>query len=417
VWTPDGKHLLFSGRDQFDSDWWVIPFDGGRAVKTEVSSALGRVGMTSRFFYLPGAWPAGSNPVFFSGQVESASNIWQIPISPRTWHVAGTPQRVTFGTATESAPTVSAAGTLAFAATNLTSAIWSLPADGNRAKVTGDMRLVTQGAALNYSPALTADGRKMVFASNRGGHLDVWTKDLEGGTEASVTSSPVDKANPKISPDASRIAYNVGIKVYLASTARGGEEMISEDCGSLLDWSPDGRYLLCLVHGSKTYTGLLNISSRRKTALLKHSLDGISAASFSPDMRWIAFTERKGPSVTTVMVSPLHGETAAPENEWITVSGLGRLGTWHDKVEWSPDGSLLYFTSDQDGFRCIWAQPLDPRTKRPAGPVIPVYHFHEARRSLANVGLGQMELCVMRDRIIFNLGDRTGNIWMSRPEK
>ena len=34
---------------------------------------------------------------------------------------------------------------------------------------------------------------------------------------------------------------------------------------------------------------------------------------------------------------------------------------------WSPDGNLLYFLSERDGFRCIWGQKLDPASKRPLG--------------------------------------------------
>jgi hypothetical protein len=34
---------------------------------------------------------------------------------------------------------------------------------------------------------------------------------------------------------------------------------------------------------------------------------------------------------------------------------------------WSPDSNLLYYLSKRDGFLCLWAQRLDPATKRPAG--------------------------------------------------
>jgi len=52
-----------------------------------------------------------------------------------------------------------------------------------------------------------------------------------------------------------------------------------------------------------------------------------------------------------------------PEN-WITVAAAN---TENDKPRWSPDGRTLYFTSLRDGFRCIWAQGLNPITKIPSG--------------------------------------------------
>ena len=53
---------------------------------------------------------------------------------------------------------------------------------------------------------------------------------------------------------------------------------------------------------------------------------------------------------------------------------------------WSPDGRFLYFISERDGFRCVWARPLDAATKRPIGDAFAVRHFHAARFSLKQVG-------------------------------
>ena len=46
---------------------------------------------------------------------------------------------------------------------------------------------------------------------------------------------------------------------------------------------------------------------------------------------------------------------------------------------WSPDASLLYFWSDRDGSPCLWAQRLDPATKRPTGAPLSIQHFHSQR--------------------------------------
>jgi hypothetical protein len=87
-----------------------------------------------------------------------------------------------------------------------------------------------------------------------------------------------------------------------------------------------------------------------------------------------------------------------------------------DKPRWSPDGNLLYFISDRDGFLCFWAQRLDPASKRPIGPPFSIYHFHGASRSMTNVGLGALEPAVARDTMTFNLAEVTGNIWMASLE-
>jgi hypothetical protein len=40
-----------------------------------------------------------------------------------------------------------------------------------------------------------------------------------------------------------------------------------------------------------------------------------------------------------------------------------------------------------------------------------IAHFHESRLSLANVGFSVLDTSVARDKIVFNLGEITGNIW------
>ena len=80
---------------------------------------------------------------------------------------------------------------------------------------------------------------------------------------------------------------------------------------------------------------------------------------------------------------------------------------------WSPDGTLLYYVSEADGFRCIRARRLDPATKRPIGQPFDVYHSHSARRSLMNAWFAWLEISVSPDKLFFNLGEPTGNIWMA----
>jgi hypothetical protein len=73
------------------------------------------------------------------------------------------------------------------------------------------------------------------------------------------------------------------------------------------------------------------------------------------------------------------------------------------------------FVSHRDGFGCLWAQRLDARTKHPVGPQFAIHHFHDTRLSMMNVGLGLLEIDVARDKIVFGLGELTGNIWSLGP--
>ena len=54
---------------------------------------------------------------------------------------------------------------------------------------------------------------------------------------------------------------------------------------------------------------------------------------------------------------------------------------------------------------------LDEDPLRRVGPPISIMHFHSARLSTANIGYGQLEIGAAADKIVFNLGELTGNIW------
>lgn len=72
---------------------------------------------------------------------------------------------------------------------------------------------------------------------------------------------------------------------------------------------------------------------------------------------------------------------------------------------------MIYAVMDRDGYPCFWAQSLHPLTKRPLGDPFAVLHIHSARRSLANQS--DMQFVVNRDKLVFSMGERTGNVWMA----
>src|SRR5207253_4948136 len=271
---------------------WIVPIDGGAAVNTGVRALLTRHGLSQ---WQLSDWIPETNQALVSATHGEASNVWRVPISVKTWQVAGDLQPVTFGAGMHQAASGSAAGLVAFESAALTSAIWTLPIDPNQAKVTGEMRPLTQTGSLNISPALSGDEKNLVFLSNRSGHMEVWMRDLVHNTENSVTASPPDKGLPKVNQDGSEVVYNEGGAVFLASVKGGSAEKICEGCGALLDWSPDGENLL-LMH--RTGTVLLNTVSRKHDVLLKPSKYQTAHASFSPDRRWIAFVMRIAPAKT-----------------------------------------------------------------------------------------------------------------------
>jgi eukaryotic-like serine/threonine-protein kinase len=136
---------------------------------------------------------------------------------------------------------------------------------------------------------------------------------------------------------------------------------------------------------------------------------------WSPDGQWITFfASIQGKTKTIVYVAPFTGDRGPDERAWIQITSDSTLDS---RPRWSPDGNWLYTLSDRDGYTCIWATPLDRRTKRPTGQPVAVFHSHGVRRSLRNANWVTQELSVARDKIIFGLGEITGNIWMTELAK
>jgi len=226
-----------------------------------------------------------------------------------------------------------------------------------------------------------------------------------------VTRMPVDHYTA-VSPDGTRVAYsfrqNGRMPILVVATSGGTPEQVCDDCGEVEAWAPDGDQILYVAPRDPSGVGLLKVGSSPDHGWLRSAGYGLYGPRLSSDGGWIAFngrTDRLAPA--RVLVARVQASIVAPEQEWIVVSQDG------DAPSWSPDASLLYFWSDRDGSPCLWAQRLDPGTKRPTGVPLGIQHFHSRGLSWRNLYLGAPDIAVAGDKIVFNLGEHTGNIWMA----
>jgi Tol biopolymer transport system component len=112
-----------------------------------------------------------------------------------------------------------------------------------------------------------------------------------------------------------------------------------------------------------------------------------------------------------VFVTPLDNWRAPQDpSQWIAITD----GQTPDRnAAWSPDGNLLYFLSERDGFHCFWAQRLDATSKRPRGEPFVVQHFHQAQKNWEPSDFTGIQLSVGPDSLVFPLREQTGNIWIA----
>jgi eukaryotic-like serine/threonine-protein kinase len=446
IWLPDGAHLLFLGfnpvawpeeaplMERIEMlDWWVTPVNGGEAIRTKVFSHIRRQWpelLQSNTFYqalvtgidncAPQAWIPGENMVLFSARLGDSTNLWKVPLSPETWQVSGLPERVTFGTGEEAQPSIATDGRLVFS--NLVSNIdvWSLPIQANQGRVTGEAQRMTQDAARDYCPSVSADGKTMVFLSKRSENTDIWKKDLESGKETALSATPSHEQYPVISNEGTKVAYVIDEGLMTATYVLGINGGVSEKIGDgwyrPADWSSDGKWILCTLNAKdkshRSRVSLLNVFTREIFDLLQHPDQVLHSLRFSPDERWVAFHATNDPMTRRIFIAPYIKGEAVGEDEWIAVTGGADMDR---EPRWSPDGNLLYFISERDGFRCLWAQRLDPVRKRPMGSPFAVHHFHRSRLNNRMGDTGLIGLSMSRDKIFLSLEELTGNIWMTKP--
>lgn len=416
IWTPDSRHILFLGNRNPNEyhegtvDWWVADLDSGAVVGTGAAAAFKQMGFASASQAPEGWTEAGADDttgVLMSATLADTRNIWRVPIASNDWKVTGKLRRLTFGTTTDAEPSA-AGGHLVYASLRAKLDLWSLPLDADRAVTTGAAERLTDDAFAHTYPAVSPDGSKVAFSLQRSGNRDIWIKDLTTGTEKQVSLPPGPSFNPNFSPDGDTLAYRMpenGTSVgYAVSLKAGGTQTLCEGCSDY-GWSSDKKRLV-LVTKTPARVSLLDVVTQRRTALLEHAKYRLWNPRFSPDDRWVSFNATE-PGRSRIFVAPVRDPGAVPEQEWITIADTG----WDDKPRWSPDGNTLYLVSERDGFRCLWAQRLDAQ-KRPLGEAIAVFHAHQTQRSLSNVGPGDLQISVARDKIVFNMNERRGNLWL-----
>jgi eukaryotic-like serine/threonine-protein kinase len=418
IWSPDGRHLLFWGQRERDRpadgnvDWYVAPVDGGPPIPTGARAAL----LAEKFETFQGlpsseAWVRKGDRIVFHGHVGDSWNMWQVAISPGTWQVRGAPERATFGTTDEAAAAVTPDGRMVFTSRTMRADIWSLPIDAERGKPLGAAVPVTQDVADDYDPTLSADGSTLVFRSRRAGRFDVFVKNLITNDEAVVAQTGADEY-PAISRDGKKIAYSIRdgdrTAVFTIGVSGGAPEKVCGNCGEVEQWTPDGTGLLYATANDPSGAGFLRLGSQPDAGWLRHPSYAIYNPRLSPDARWVVFNARANRfAPARILIAPIESTRVADEQHWIAISEDGEAPAW------SPEGNLLYFWSNRDGSPCLWAERLDPATKRPAGEPMSIQHFHSRALSWRNLYLGAPDIAVGRDKVVFNLGEHTGNIWMT----
>ena len=439
VWSPDSKRVLFAGICQGRPGIWLASPDG----KVLESSALYKSWRNQKLLSLD----PSTAPVFdewlekpprllaplLAG--EDISYEASLPIAANGNKLTGTVQPLTFGPSRIIRAAASANGRVILSAEEQSSTVWMLKVDSSGHAIGNPVPLKT-GSLSTYQPAISKDGRKVVFVARESGAWEAQVITLATGalTHLQVRLPylwhPVfNAAGDRITyigqlPDSeSRSDYELAIDSGVPTT------LLEKSLGAVWDTSPVGPWLLIsnVVKASGTFAAalgssfddnrpardsvnLLNRETHETTPFLSDPDSNIYQAHFSHNGQWVVFNSARNQH-SRIYVVPF-SRNVVPRANWIPITDGT---TWDDKPSFSADDKLIFFTSDRDGFRCIWAQRLGPDMHSLGSPFA-VYHFHSRIRSLANVPIGMMEFAVGPGILVFNQGEYAGNLWLYNPK-
>ncbi len=414
IWSRDGRHLLINGyssSETFDKsavDWWFVSASGDESIRTGAYRALSDAGLATRGLRAPAptmpapqCWSAQDDKVTFSARSGDASNLWRIGISPATGKVIGSPDRLTIGAANDTFAAC-AGKVVAFSSDQTKNAPWLMPFDFIRGRPKADPQKIAAQASRD-SLSLTANGRFLTFASDQSGQPNIWLRDLSNGKESAVANSPFVQRFPLSNASGTRVVYSVyeNDKRFLYISALGRPpEKLCEGCPRATDWAEDDRSLI--VFGGHPYSiSLLDVASRRRSALVKHPVYDVLYGRISPDRRWISFTARVKTDAGRIAIAPLDNFKPVGESSWIPIADVGT----DDYTMWSPDSTTLYYSSSRDGYACLWGQRLDS-LRKPSGEPFSVKHFH------GEASFGHGGWAIGEGLIAVTLVEAKGNIWM-----
>ncbi len=418
AWSPDGKYLIFTGCKDGSAescDWWVSPAEGGEAIAIGVAKAFRqhRIGGEPS----PDLWLSG-NVIVFTVEAAETSRLWALNLAPYPWRVGGTPHRLTSGENEERSPAAGPGGQIVFASRTKNIDIRSLPLDADRGAPTGALIRLTSDPSIDQRPSLSVDGKRIAWETSRGGNFEVWVKDLVSGEEKGLTGSPLREHMPALSRDGSRLVYDThdGQKVTVFESAFNGGEPVKvweENVGQgSFQWTAKGDAVLYFHREPPGTVGLMNLSSKKRTVLLRHPKLNLSLgdARLSPDGRWIAFPVPFAPHRSRLAVARVSGKVIEDEQDWsyLTPETYNAY-----QPEWSPNGRWLYCLSDQTGRLAVWALPLSAE-KKAEGQAKPILNFPNARLTIAEMRPRDIGLSIAKDKLALAVAEYSGALWSVR---
>ena len=208
----------------------------------------------------------------------------------------------------------------------------------------GEARQLHLPPAPYESPRVSPDGRQVAVSTDDGPESSVWVHDLSQPSSLRKLTVGGRSRFPVWSPDGKRIAFQSnreGDVAIFAQAADGSDapvRLTTAEAGTTHTpetWSPSGNDLLFTIAKSGTNTlWRLSLPSKRIEPFGNVSSPTPTAASFSPNGRWVAYNTMQAGGSHATFVQPFPATGA--------VYQISSNDDGHHPI-WSRDGAELIF--------------------------------------------------------------------------
>jgi Tol biopolymer transport system component len=385
-WSPDGRQIAFASGSWSADDWKLDELDVATGLLRAVPPGALHPPMSGI------AWSGRGNALFF---VQSSSLLGDlagfgsriIRCEPRS----GERRTVlwsdgiawTTATADEiSATDVLAPGRLLFSQRLKRQSLREVdlrPAGG-----ASSARVLAEGSSIDRQPTYSPDGREILFSSNRGGNLDLWTLDRASGALRRVTDDPAQDWDPAYAADGRHVIWSSDrasghLEIWMANADGSGARQVTHDGVSAQnpESTPGGRWIV-YWSGNPAKLGIWKIhpDGSDATRLLPGSR---IQTEVSPDGRYVLYEQQDRLNLrNTIHFLELKSGRVLPVAIEVRYT-VGAPAIIWGRARWSADGKAIYFVGeDERGLSGVYAQQFSPdrdtsATRRPVAGFSPDY--------------------------------------------
>jgi eukaryotic-like serine/threonine-protein kinase len=416
LWSPDGTRVLFQGRSLERPgpwDWWIAPIDGGEPASAGAAQGLSRRDAVQ----FPCAWLPGGRVLFVAGTTFEGLNLHSVRLSPGG-RIEGPAHPLTAGPGMSWTPTVAADGHIALERFTWVVHLWALALDPRTGRALGEPRRLTADAAPKFGFSLSLDGALLAFSEYSGPRErrrnEIHLRNLGDGAETvpvSISTMAV-SLNPRLSADGRWLAWSelAGGEpaTFVAPAGQSGGREVCRGCTPVAVLAEATELLV--NRGGRL--ARIRLAGGAETPGPDLGQERLLDADLSADGQWVALSTGRTDGRVALQVRRLEASPGSDDGGIEIVDGA----SWTGSPRWSPDGRLLYYLSDRDDFNCVWAIPLEHRTKRPAGEPFAVLHAHRSDRKLTLPAKRGFSLAVSRNRLVLNAGELAGEVYIGKLE-